>query len=112
MLPTFTEYYTIVKKVEECLDNNDGTFEGFFELLEAKKLDVENVMTTDIAGMTMPLGTMKRRKPELTEVAPDNPEAEAFIKKHKSEFKKRYGEENYERVLYATAWKLFGDKKD
>ena len=33
-LPTFTEYYTILKQVEESIDFNDGTLEGFFEMLE------------------------------------------------------------------------------
>lgn len=108
-LPTFSEYYEIIKSVEECLDNNDGTLEGFFELVEAKKLDLEQVMTGDIAGMTLPLGSLRRRN--ITEVAPAGKKAEDFITKNKASFKKRYGD-NWERVLYATAWKLFGDKKE
>ena len=111
MLPTFTDYYNTIKFVEHCIDNNDGTFEGFFELLEAKKLDVEQVMTGDIAGMTLPIGSLRRRDPSLTEVAPEGKKAEEFITKNKASFKKRYGD-NWERVLYATAWKLFGDKRD
>ena len=110
-LPTFTEYYTIVKMVEDIIDNNDGTFEGFFELLEEKKLDLEQVMTGDIAGMTLPIASLKRRNPTLTEVAPEGEKAEEFIQKNKASFKKRYGEEDYLKILYATAWKLFGDKK-
>lgn len=111
-LPTFTEYYTILKKVEESIDNNDGTLEGFFEMLEERKLDLEQVMTGDIAGMTLPIASLKRRSPSLTEVAPEGEKAEEFIQKNKASFKKRYGEEDYLKILYATAWKLFGDKKD
>lgn len=43
----------------------------------------------------------------LNEEAPDAPGAEEWIKKHKSEFKRRYGD-NWSRVLYAKAWLLFG----
>lgn len=107
-LPTFTDYYKTIKIIEECLDKNDGTFENFFEMLEAKQVDVEQVMTGDIAGMTVPMGAMRRRNPMLTEVAPKGKKAEDFITKNKASFKKRYGD-NWERVLYATAWKLFGD---
>jgi len=46
-------------------------------------------------------------KKGLEEVAPPNAEAERFIRKHKKEFKKRYGDRG-EEVLYATAWKKFG----
>lgn len=110
-LPTFTEYYTILKNVEESIDFNDGTLEGFFEMLAEKNLDLEQVMTGDIAGMTLPIASLKRRNPSLTEVAPEGEKAEEFIQKNKASFKKRYGDE-WERILYATAWKLFGDKKD
>lgn len=45
---------------------------------------------------------------DLVEKAPPGKKAERFIKKQKKEFKKRYGK-NWERVLYATAWKNFGE---
>ena len=43
----------------------------------------------------------------LHEEAPDAPGAEEWIKKHKNEFKRRYGQ-NWARVLYAKAWILYG----
>jgi hypothetical protein len=42
------------------------------------------------------------------EKAPPGEKAEHFITKHKAEFKKRYGKKGTE-VLYATAWKKFGE---
>lgn len=45
---------------------------------------------------------------KIMERAPKNPKAEKFIKKSKSEFKKRYGD-RWKEVLYATAWKMFGE---
>ena len=46
-------------------------------------------------------------KTYIFEKAPPGAKAERFIKKHKKEFKKRYGDA-WKEVLYATAWKLFG----
>ena len=43
----------------------------------------------------------------LREEAPDAPGAEDWIKKHKSEYKRRYGS-NWARVLYGKAWILYG----
>jgi hypothetical protein len=43
----------------------------------------------------------------LKEVAPPSKEAEEWITSNKDNFKKQYGD-NWEPVLYATAWKRFG----
>ena len=51
-------------------------------MLEEKKLDLEQVMTGDIAGMTLPIASLKRRNPSLTEVAPEGEKAEEFIQKN------------------------------
>lgn len=48
---------------------------------------------------------------DFHEVAPPSAGAERFIKANKAKFKKQYGEKNGEKVLYATAWKLFGKKE-
>jgi predicted nucleotidyltransferase len=47
---------------------------------------------------------------DLAERAPPTRKGERFIRKHKAEFKDRYGD-NWKGVLYATAWKLFGEDK-
>lgn len=44
----------------------------------------------------------------LLEVAPPGKTAEKWIKDRKSEFKDRYGKD-WQRVLYSTAWKRFGE---
>lgn len=46
----------------------------------------------------------------ITEASPPSKEAEDWIKSNKEEFKKQYGED-WEAVLYATAWKMFGKKE-
>ena len=51
---------------------------------------------------------MKSFKQYLQEKAPPSKKAEEWIKKNKSEFKDQYGD-NWEEILYAKAWKLFGD---
>lgn len=44
----------------------------------------------------------------LLEVAPSSPGAEKWITSVKNNFKKKYGAD-WEKVLYATAWKRFGE---
>lgn len=48
---------------------------------------------------------------QITEKAPPNAEIEKWLEKDstKAEFKKRYGDE-WEKVMYATAWKMHNDK--
>ena len=41
----------------------------------------------------------------IFEESPPSPEAERFIKKNKTSFKKQYGDD-WERALYSTAWKM------
>ena len=48
----------------------------------------------------------------LLESSPPGTKAEDWVKANKEKFKKEYGEDKYEEVLYATAWKLFGKKED
>jgi len=45
---------------------------------------------------------------DMNESAPPGKKAERFIRKHKSDFKDRYGK-RWKKVLYATAWKQFGE---
>lgn len=47
---------------------------------------------------------------KLYEKAPPGAKAESWVKANKARFKKRYGETAGERVLYAKAWKLFGEE--
>lgn len=47
---------------------------------------------------------------EFMESAPPGKKAERFIKHQKKEFKKRYGK-HWKEVLYATAWKQFGESR-
>lgn len=51
------------------------------------------------------------KETKLKEVAPPGKKAEDFIKKNKASFKERYGK-RWQEVLYATAWKKFGPKKE
>ena len=44
---------------------------------------------------------------EIKETAPPGKDAEEFINNSKEKFKKRYGDK-WEKVLYATAWKVYG----
>lgn len=48
----------------------------------------------------------------VNEYAPKGAEAEEWIRKNKEEFINRYGKKKGTQVLYATAWKMFGKKKE
>ena len=108
-LPSFSEYYNTLKIVEKCLISNDGTLEGFFEKIEEADLNLETVMSSDMAQVTLPIGMLPSRKPSMVEVAPPDKNLEVWIKKMKPIFKKEYGE-NWQKVLYALAWKGYNKK--
>ena len=59
-------------------------------------------------GQPKSMGDILNKK--INEVAPKGNKAERFIKGNKQKFKDRYGDD-WESVLYATAWKLFGNKE-
>lgn len=44
----------------------------------------------------------------INEKAPPGKKTEEWIEDNKAEFKERYGDE-WEKILYATAWKMFGE---
>lgn len=60
-----------------------------------------------ISGVASKLAQLKESA-ALSEKAPPGKKAEEFITKNKAAFKKRYGKD-WERALYATAWKQFGE---
>lgn len=47
---------------------------------------------------------------QLVEKAPPDPEIEEWIKKNKQRFKKKYGPEKGEEVLYGKAWQMYNKK--
>ena len=107
---SFKQYVENIKLCESIINESideDWYFEDFCDAVISHGLSLEAVMTGDIAGITHPLGLMKRKM--VYESAPPGEEAERFILKNKGPFKKRYGKD-YEQVLYATAWKIFGNK--
>ena len=47
----------------------------------------------------------------ITEKAPPGAKAESWITSNKERFHKQYGAKKGEQILYATAWKLFGESE-
>lgn len=109
-VPSFSEYYSALKNLEEAVRYNDGTLEGFFEEVEKRNLNLEMVTTGDIAQVTLPIKFLKSRTPTVVEEAPPDKDIEEWIKSVKGSFKKQYGED-YERILYALAWKKYNDSR-
>lgn len=107
---SFSEYVKNIKTLEGTVNESiqdEWYFEDFCDAVIGHGLSLEAVMTGDIAGITQPIGLLKRKM--VYESAPPGEKAESFILKNKAAFKKRYGDE-YRQILYATAWKLFGGK--
>lgn len=83
-------------------------------LLESLKKNVENSRSLMEAIVTTALEHGKSTNEiieQIQEEAPPGAKAERFIKKNKADFKKRYGD-RWEEVLYATAWKQFGESEE
>lgn len=102
---SFTDYHKELKLLENCIDTSESV-EQFFEMLEECGLGVSNIMCTDVGDITEKLAN---KKTNLYERAPSGKKAESWINSMKNTFKRRYGDK-WERVLYATAWKLFPEK--
>lgn len=107
---SFREYVETIKTLETIINesvDNTWYFEDFCDAVITHGLNLEAVLTGDIASITTPIGLMKRKKPY--ESAPPGDKAERFITKNKEAFRKRYGAD-WEQVLYAVAHKLFSKK--
>lgn len=105
--PTFVDYYKTMTLVENCIEKSD-TVEDFFDKIEDEDLQLETVMTGDMAQVTLPLGDIARREnpTTVTETAPPSKKAEDFIVSLKKDFQKRYGDQ-WKPILYALSWKLY-----
>lgn len=105
----FAKRLRIIEEITEKVISEDLYLEDYFDLLEENKLSVEEMTTSDVATVTKPIMFVKRKK--TYESAPKSKEAEDWIIANKSRFKKEYGKD-WEQIIYATAWKLFGKKKN
>lgn len=83
--------------------------EGFLEALDESVLTAEEVTSGDIAQVTLPLMTLRRRK-VYEKAPPDKSIEDDFIKPNKSRFRRLYGDD-WEQILYATAWNIYNRKK-
>lgn len=78
---------------------NEFQKHGFFVVNEEHSLQMER----NPQGLTY-------QELEFMESAPPGAKAKRFIKHQKSDFKKRYGK-RWKQMLYATAWKQFGEAR-
>lgn len=97
------------EKKENNVDNenekekNENKEKLVFPSKNTKKKEIETEFNID---------SRKKRKTmrqNIKEVAPPSKKIENFIKDKKKDFKERYGK-NWEKVLYATAWKKYNKK--
>lgn len=93
------KFYEIEKKnnLLESLEKNVEKSDSLMEALVATALEFGK-STNEVIR-------------DLQEKAPPGAKAERFIQQNKEDFKKRYGD-RWEEVLYATAWKQFGESEE
>lgn len=90
-------------KLNEIFDTN-SVKKAFYEKIKDKSYSPIVALTETALENNMNISDTLT----MLEVAPPGENAENWIKTVKSDFKKRYGDE-WQRVLYATAWKKFGE---
>lgn len=108
---SFTEFVQKLQLIEQIADESVAKqycIEDFFDKIIESGISLESVITGDIAQVTKPVMMLKRK--QVYEAAPKSKKAEEWILSNKSAFKKRYGDD-WEQIIYATAHKLFGNKK-
>lgn len=81
-------------------ENNKEKKENDIKKIQSKENIIRKEIETDLN-----IDKRKKRK-NIKEVAPPSKKIEKFIKGSKQDFKKRYGK-NWEKILYATAWKKY-----
>lgn len=104
---SFHQYVGTVNYLNTLSQKVDA-LEDFLEALDESVLTVEEVTSGDIAQVTLPLMMLRRRK-VYEKAPPDKSIEDDFIKPNKSRFRRMYGDD-WEQILYATAWKIYNRK--
>ena len=99
------DFDTFVKGVPDTLGDTDKRV-LFNKIRKGMKLAAINEMFELLFGEAL-----LNEGEQISEDAPPDPEIEKWLEKDKtkSEFKRRYGDD-WEKVMYATAWKMHNDK--
>ena len=80
-LPSFSEYIQLLNVLESAI--NDSEFiEDFLESISTAGIGVASVTTSDIGGVVLPLGTMRRRTPLDEEGLKNSHEAQEFLSRN------------------------------
>jgi hypothetical protein len=99
------DFDTFVKGVPDTLGTTDKRV-LFNKIRQGMKLAAINEMFELMFGESL-----LNEGEQITEEAPPDAEIEKWLEKDKTkaEFKRRYGDD-WEKVMYATAWKMYNDK--
>lgn len=104
-LPSFTEYINLLNILESAVDSS-ACIEDFLEDVTASGIGVASVTTSDIGGVVLPLGAMKRRSPIDEEGLKKSREAQEFLAKHMKRYKSLWKEKG-EEIAKSVAEHLF-----
>lgn len=106
----------IKKKLSELVAKAErGDYFSIAELINQNSILVHYINAVLDVYKELKTPAMKRKlniiNKNINEVAPDDKKIENWIKSNKKEFISKYGEKEGKRILYATAWKMFKQKK-
>ena len=104
-LPSFTEYINLLNVLESAVDTS-SCLEDFLEEVSASGIGVASVTTSDIGGLVLPLGTMRRRSPVDEEGLKKSREAQEFLARHMKRYKSLWKERG-EEIAKSVAEHLF-----
>ena len=95
----------LLQVLESALSKTD-CIEDFLESISTAGVGVASVTTSDIGGLVLPLGMMRRRNPINEEGLKKYPEAQEFLAKHLKRYKAVWKERG-EEVAKSIAEHLF-----
>ena len=104
-LPSFSEYIHLLNVLESAVDNAE-CIEDFLESVSSAGIGIASVTTSDIGGLVLPLGTMRRRSPIDEEGLKESREAQEFLSKNLRRYKTLWKDKG-EEIAKSVAEYLF-----
>ena len=104
-LPSFSEYMNLLHVLESALDSSE-CIEDFLESMSTAGVGIAAVTTSDIGGVVLPLGMMRRRSPIDEEGLKGSQEAQAFLAKNMRKYKSVWKDKG-EEIAKSVAQHLF-----
>lgn len=104
-LPSFNEYINLLNVLESAVETSNF-IEDFLEDVSSSGIGVASVTTSDIGGVVLPLGSMRRKSPIDEEGLKNSKEAQEFLAKNIRRYKTLWKDKG-EEIAKSVAEHLF-----